>query len=460
MPDRIKDLARSISWRPLASYFFMLFVFYVALRFYVGESVNAWVVVFISLPFAIVLYWILLIRIRGPLAEISEVTKEMARGSLDREIRIYSDDEIGDLAKNINLLGRQLKQTIGEITEEKDRMGAVLNSMADGVVAVDGDGRILLLNPAVVRALNISGESCKGKDIVGVIRHLEFEQSLKIALETQKELALVIKALTPDPMYYRVIFTPLKGAGKGGVVALLRDITERRELDQMRSEFIANVSHELRTPLTSIKGFLETLLDGALEERETAIRFLKIINAETDRMTRLIGDLFSLSEIESGKVVPDREEVSMARIVEKVFSIFSHSAGERGIELNCHVPAELPVIIGDEDMLTRVVINLVDNAIKYSPDNSRITVEAGCSGKNEVMVSVSDQGIGIPEENLPRVFERLYRVDRARSREYGGSGLGLAIVKHIVDVHGGRIEVTSRLGRGSRFTVYLPVKLK
>lgn len=456
--EKLREMSRSISWRPMASYFFMLFVFYAALRFYAGDSVNVWGVVLISLPFAIALAWILLIRIMGPLAQISEVTKEMARGNLGREIRVYSDDEIGDLAKNINLLGRKLKQTFTEITEEKDRMQAVLNSMADGVVAVDGDGRVLLLNPAVIKALNlnISGESCLGKDIVGVIRHLDFEHSLKAALVTQTVLDRVIKVLTPDPRYYRVLFTPLKGTGKGGVVALLRDITERKQLDQMRAEFIANVSHELRTPLTSMKGFLETLLDGALEDRETAVRFLKIINAETERMTRLIGDLFSLSEIESGKVVPAREEILMARLIEKVFSIFSKTAGERRIDLVSRVTA-FPVITGDEDMLTRVFINLVDNAIKYSPDQSRITVEGGIAGENEVFVSVADQGIGIPEESLPRIFERLYRVDRARSREMGGSGLGLAIVKHIVDVHRGRIEVSSRVGRGSRFTVYLPI---
>lgn len=461
MFEKLRELARSIGWRPMASYFFMLFVFFAAVRFYARDSVNAWGVVLISLPFAIALAWILLIKIMGPLAQISEVAKEMARGNLDREIRVYSDDEIGDLAKNINLLGRKLKQTVAEITEEKDRMQAVLNSMADGVVAVDGDGRVLLMNPAVIKALNlkISGESCQGKDIVGVIRHLEFEESLKAALVTQTVLDRVIKVLTPDPRFYRTLFTPLKGTGKGGVVALLRDVTDRKQLEQMRAEFIANVSHELRTPLTSIKGFLETLLDGALEDRDTAVRFLGIINAETERMTRLIGDLFSLSEIESGKVLPARDEIMMARLVEKVFAIFSNTAGERQIELVSRISGIFPVISGDEDMLTRVLINLVDNAMKYSPDRSRITVSGGLAGESQIFISVADQGIGIPEESLPRIFERLYRVDRARSRELGGSGLGLAIVKHIVDAHHGRIEVYSRVGQGSKFTVYLPVVL-
>ncbi|MFZ5633260.1 MAG: two-component system histidine kinase PnpS [Bacillota bacterium] len=458
MSKRIRDFARSISWRPMASYFFLIFVFYVAFRLFADDDVHSVGAVLISLPFAIALSWILLKRIMGPLTEISDVAKEMARGNLDREIRIYSDDEIGDLARNINLLGHRLKQTINEITAEKDRMRAVLNSMADGVVAVNSDGRVLLINPAVERALNLSGDSIKGKDIVGVIRHQDFERSLKVALETQKELTREIQVLTPDPRIYRVLFTPLKGTDGGGVVAVFRDITERRQLDQMRAEFIANVSHELRTPLTSIKGFLETLLDGALEDKEAAAHFLSIIDNETDRMKRLIDDLFSLSNIESRKVVPARQQVDMDKIIEKVFAIFSQTAGDRGINLISRITGDFPVITGDQDMITRVFINLVDNAIKYSNNNGEIIVEGGLYGEGEVFVSVTDKGVGIPEESLPRIFERLYRVDKARSREYGGSGLGLAIVKHIVDIHGGRIEVFSRLGQGSKFIVYLPVE--
>lgn len=455
---KIREFAGSISWQPIASYFFLIFVFYVALRLYAGNSVNAWGAVLISLPFAIALSWIKLKKIMGPLTEISDVAKEMARGNLNREIRIYSNDEIGELARNINFLGHRLKQTVSEITEEKDRVRAILNSMADGVVAVDGSGRVLLVNPAVERALNISGESSKGKDIVSVIRHYEFENNLKVALETQKELNKEIQVLTPDPKIYRVRFTPLKGTDRGGVVAVLRDITEKRQLDQMRAEFIANVSHELRTPLTSIKGFLETLLDGALEEREIAERFLRIIDTETDRMKRLIDDLFSLSNIESRKVVPARDQVRMTELVDKVFAIFSQAAEDRGIRLVSGITGDFPAVVGDEDMITRVLINLVDNAIKYSLDNGEVTVDGGWNGDGEVFISVADRGMGIPGESLPRIFERLYRVDKARSRVYGGSGLGLAIVKHIVEVHGGRIEVISKPGQGSKFIVYLPLK--
>ena len=455
MLKRLMAYAGSISWRPMASYFFLIFVFYAALRIFSGNQVNAWGAVLVSLPFAIVLSWIMLKRVMRPLNEISDAAKEMARGNLDREIRIYSGDEIGELARNINFLGHRLKLTINEITEEKDRMQAILNSMADGVVAVDRNGRVLLVNPSVERALNISGEASRGKEIMGVIRHYEFENNLKLALESQKELIKEIQVLTPDPKIYRVIFTPLKGTDRGGVVAVFRDITERRQLDQMRAEFIANISHELRTPMTSIKGFLETLLDGAIEDREAALHFLKIVSTETDRMKRLIDDLFSLSNIESRKVIPARDRVMLAEVVSEVLSIFSQSAGERGIKLTSGIGRDFPAFLADRDMITRVVINLVDNAIKYSLDGGEVMVDGGLK-EGEVSISVADRGIGIPGESLPRIFERLYRVDEARSREYGGSGLGLAIVKHIVEVHGGRIEVFSRPGQGSRFTVYLP----
>lgn len=457
MNKKIVDFARSISWRPIASYFFLIFIFYLAFRLYAGDNVSAWRAVLISLPFATALSWIFIKRIMRPLGQISEAAREMARGNLDGEIRIYSDDEIGILARNINFLGHRLKQTINEITEEKDLMQAVLNSMADGVVAVGGDGRVMLINPAVERALNISRESIVGRDVVGVIRHFDFESSLKTALSTQRDLTREIQVLTPDPKYYRVLFTPLKGTGRGGVVAVFRDITERRRLDEMRAEFIANVSHELRTPLTSVKGFLETLLAGAVEDRDASVHFLKIIDAEADRMKRLIDDLFSLSNMEGRKVVPKRERIHIAEVMEKVTDIFSRAAEDRGIAMISRIPADFPVIVADGDMITRVFINLVDNAIKYSPDGGEITIEGGRQAWNEVFVSVADRGIGIPGESLPRVFERLYRVDRARSREYGGTGLGLAIVKHIVELHGGRVEVSSSPGRGSTFTVYLPL---
>lgn len=457
MKQNLADFARSIGWRPIASYFLLLFIFFASLKLFPVNTQNALGAVLLSLPFAVALAWVLHKRVVRPLSQITAAAQEMAKGNLDREIKIYTGDEIGDLARSINLLASRLKHTIEEITDEKDRMRAILNSMADGVVAVDRAGKVLLVNPVVERVFNIPGEASKGKEIVEVVRHYDFEKYLQEALSGQQGLTREIQVLTPDPRIFRVHFTPLRGNDRGGVVALFRDVTERRRLEQLRTEFIANVSHELRTPMTSIKGFLETLLDGALDDREAALHFLKIMSNETRRLTRLIDDLFALSNIENRKIIPNKEPLEVKAIIEKVISILEQGARDKNIEIVIKIAEKIPLIIADEDMLTRVVINLLDNAIKYTPRGGNVTVEAGV-WDNKVYIRFIDTGIGIPEENLPRVFERLYRVDRARSREYGGTGLGLAIVKHIIDVHGGWIDVTSRLGKGSVFTVYLPVK--
>lgn len=451
------QLARSIGWRPIASYFLLIFIFFASLKLFLVNTENALGAVVLSLPFAMALAWVLYKRVVRPLNVISQAAREMARGKLDKEIRIYSSDEIGDLARSINLLASRLKQTVEEITDEKDRMRAILNSMADGVVAVDRAGKVLLVNPVVGRALGIPEEASKGKEIVEVVRHYDFENYLKEALSGQQDLTREIQVLTPDPRIFRVHFTPLKGNDRGGVVALFRDVTESRRLEQMRSEFIANVSHELRTPMTSIKGFLETLLDGTLDDREATEHFLRIMSNETDRLTRLIDDLFALSNIENRKVVPKKEPLAVGDIVEKVISILGQNARDKNIQIAAKIPVETPLILADEDMLTRVVINLLDNAVKYTPRGGNVDIEAGFSD-NRVFLRFKDTGIGIPGESLPRVFERLYRVDRARSREYGGTGLGLAIVKHIIDVHGGWIDVSSTPGKGSVFTLYIPVK--
>lgn len=449
-------LARTIGWRPIASYFLLIFVFFALLKLYPVTRENAFSVALLSLPFAVLMAWIMLKRVVFPLNLITEAAQEMARGNLEKEIKIYTNDEIGDLARSINLLASRLKHTVEDITDEKNRMHAILNSMADGVVAVDSAGRVLLVNPVVERALGISGQASRGKEIVEVVRHYDFERYLKEALVNQHDLRREIQVLTPDPRIYSVHFTPLKGNDRGGVVALFRDVTERRQLEQMRSEFIANVSHELRTPMTSIKGFLETLLDGALEDRDAAEHFLKIMSAETERLTRLIDDLFALSNIENRKVLPKKEPLLLGDIIQKVVSILEQSASDKNIKLITSITEDLPRVMADEDMITRVIINLLDNAIKYTHKGGIISVQAGRDG-GRVFIRVTDTGIGIPEESLSRVFERLYRVDRARSRECGGTGLGLAIVKHILEVHGGSIEVTSRLGRGSTFTAYLPL---
>lgn len=392
----------------------------------------------------------------APLHEMTAVAKDMAEGKLDAEVRVVTNDEVGDLSRSFNYMGFRLRETIGQITEERNKLQAILTSMTDGVIAIDREGHILLINPTVEKMFNVRLEEIMGKSVIEVIRNYDLEKLLVGALSRQDPFTKEIQILSPMIKTFRVHLAPLKNAsGTVGVVAVLRDITEIRELERMRTEFVANVSHELRTPLTSIKGFVETLLDGAIEDKLLARHFLDIINEESNRLSRLINDLLSLSRLEDKNASVNKIPVKLDGVIGNIISILHPQMKEKNLELETEI-GELPVIGADRDMMGQLLINLLDNAIKYTPEGGLIRLEARAVPQG-VKVTVSDTGIGIPEESLPRLFERFYRVDKARSREMGGTGLGLAIVKHILEVHGGTIEVKSRLGKGTAFTFYLPV---
>lgn len=450
---------KGITWRAAASYFVLLLVFCALLQFHAARELSLAVALAIGVPVPIALAWVLYKRVINPLNEINEVAREMARGNLGREILVYADDEIGQLARSINEMARQLKVTIAQITEARNQAQAILNSMTDGVIALNKNGEVLFINPVVEKIFGISQLSSHGKNILGIIRNYDVERLLERALKIGKPLTQEIKLIYPEPRVFNLHAAPLKGQGaeQGGIVVLLRDITERKKLEEMRSEFVANVSHELRTPLTSIRGYLETLLDGASEDPAATRHFLEIMNKETERLTRLVDDLLDLSKIEERRVVYRWQPVQLADTISRVVTMFEPQANEKNLVLTAEVPADLPAVYGDPDMLTQVLINLVDNAVKYTPAGGKVTVLAGVTG-GDVRVSVTDTGIGIPPESLPRIFERFYRVDKARSRELGGTGVGLAIVKHIIRAHGGKTYVESTVGKGSTFSFSLPVE--
>jgi two-component system phosphate regulon sensor histidine kinase PhoR len=366
---------------------------------------------------------------------------------------------MGQLAGSINSIAGRLKNAISQTAEARNLAQAILSSMTDGVIALNRQGEVLFINPVVEQILGISQHSSFGKNILGVVRNYEVERLMERALESKQPLAKEIKLLVPEPKDFRLQATPLagEGAGNGGVVVLLHDITERKKLEEMRSGFIANVSHELRTPLTSIRGFLETLLGGALEDRAASLHFLEIMSKETERLTRLVDELLYLSKIEERRVVHRWQRARLSENISRVAAMFEPQTREKNIEMNVEAPPELPAVYGDPDMLTQVLINLVDNAVKYTPEGGKVWIRASVEGE-DVRVSVADNGIGIPPENLPRVFERFYRVDKARSRELGGIGMGLAIVKHIVRAHGGKTYAESAAGKGSVFSFTLPVE--
>ncbi|MBO8136648.1 MAG: phosphate regulon sensor histidine kinase PhoR [Desulfotomaculum sp.] len=447
-----------IKSRTIASYLSLLLLFIIVILFYAYK--------YISLPVAILLAafgtgtitYLTLARLIRPLEEITHTAYEMAGGILKKEIMIQADDEIDELASSINVMARQLRKNMVMMAEERNRAKAILNSMGEGVIALDPESRVIMLNPALEEKFAVKAKNSLGKKIIEVIRNYELDQLLQEVLKSKQPKSKEIKIIKPNPVILKVHATPLitNDSSPSGVVALMRDITERRQLEKMRTDFVANVSHELRTPLTSINGFLETLLDGALEDKDTAWHFLSIMKKETDRLSRLIDDLLKLSQLENNQAAWEKHPVDMARCINQVKEMFEYQAEAKNIKLTVDIPKDLPAVLGKKDLLIQVLVNLVDNAIKYSPEKGKVKISASADEDN-LIVSVSDTGPGIPQEHLPRIFERFYRVDKARSREVGGTGLGLAIVKHVLELHNGEVSVKSS-PKGTTFSFILPLK--
>ncbi|MDO7787968.1 two-component system histidine kinase PnpS [Desulforamulus aquiferis] len=450
-------MLKGIRQRTIGNYGLLLAIFVGFFLLHYQGYVSLWVVLIGSSLATGIAAWLTAQRLIAPVEQITQIAQDMAGGILDNEIRVEGEGELDDLAWSINFMARELKENLANITEERNRARAILNSMADGVIALDKYGRVILLNPVVENIFKVKEKECIGNILIKVIRNYELEQLFNRALYSlQPTLVNDLQVLTPEPRLLRIHITPLKGANgrKMGVVCLMRDVTEQKRLEQIRTEFVANVSHELRTPLTSINGFLETLLDGAIDNPKVARNFLEIMNGESKRLSRLIDDLLKLSSLEDKKSSLNKQPVNLKELICETVKMLSARAQEKGIALTMAIPDDLPEVPGERGFLEQVLINLLDNAVKYTLSGGIIEIGALVNGK-EIKVYVADTGIGIPEESLPRVFERFYRVDKARSRDMGGTGLGLAISKHIVEAHGGKIEVESDQ-EGSTFSFILP----
>jgi len=394
--------------------------------------------------------------ISTPIRSMSLAAQDIAHGNFSKRVQISSNDEIGDLAKAFNFMTEQIRTRIEEVTTNKSRLEAVLLSMFEGVMVVDISGTILLMNQALKDFLLVKEEPI-GKRPLEVIRNIEIQEIVGRALKLNQGLeSCEISVLLPEEKILLVHATPIiRNEIVEGAVLVFHDITELRQLEKIRQDFVANVSHELRTPVSSIKGYAETLLEGALEDKKNAKEFLKIIHSDSDRLARLIDDLLDLSKIESGRLRMGLKPCAIRPIVERVVSGLDKQARDKLIAISIDMPKDFSKIIADEARIAQVLLNLIDNAVKYTPQEGKITISAKV--KNAfVQIDVSDTGVGIPEKDLPRIFERFYRVDKARSRELGGTGLGLSIVKHIIQAHNGEVSVKSVLDQGSTFTFTIP----
>jgi two-component system phosphate regulon sensor histidine kinase PhoR len=382
-----------------------------------------------------------------PIKDLEHITERISKGELGRRVAVYTKDEIGELGKTFNSMAEKLQSTIKDSLEKQNRLEAILKSMDSGVIAIDRSHKVIMINPYAKKIFGIK------KDIIGQyfmdsIRDFEFENVFKNMDEAYKEVKIlwpkerVLRVRTADIINERVHI---------GTVAVVHDITDMKRLENMRTEFVANVSHELKTPLTSIKGFAETLM--YVEDSKNKERFLNIINDEAERLTRLINDILILSDIET-HIDEKSENIDVNGTIKDIYYLIQQTADKKRIKLNI-VGNDVSNLYGNTDRFKQMIINLVDNAIKYSEEGDSVFIGTKIE-KNCCVIWVEDTGIGIPKENISRLFERFYRVDKARSRARGGTGLGLAIVKHIVIAFNGTIEVESEIGKGSKFIVKIP----
>jgi two-component system phosphate regulon sensor histidine kinase PhoR len=399
-------------------------------------------------------------RVTYPVVEMQAVARAMSEGDFQVRAPVRSPDEIGRLGRALNVMAQRLRERLEDFEHERAKVGAILDGMVEGVIGVDGHDQILLLNERARAMLSLGSVRGERKPFLEVVRNADLHALLREARRAGEEVVSRGELRLPGPRERRVqvhALPLLLGAEEVGVVMVLHDVTELRRLEQVRTEFVANVSHELRTPLTAIQGYLETLQAGALEDTQHARRFLEIVARHTERLGRLLNDLTDLSNIELGRVALRLEPVALSEVVESVLTIITPRAESGGVALATELPSDLPAVLADHDRLAQILINLVDNAVKYTPAGGRVTVAARREAGDRIEIAVRDTGIGIPPDDLPRITERFYRVDKARSRELGGTGLGLAIVKHLVLAHGGELGIESEVERGTTVRFTLPV---
>ena len=402
---------------------------------------------------AVLAAWLIARTTTRPIRQLTRASQGIAAGQLGQKITVPTKDEIGQLARAFNEMSSNLKTTVEAISTEKTKLANVLGNMADGVIMTDVDGNVVLANPAAGKLFGFKEEDAVDKPLIEVVHDHEVDEILKLCLKTRQEQTTQFESGIAR-RFLRAIAVPIDNQSRlNGVLFLLQDLTELKNLQTMRRELVGNISHELRTPIAGIKAMVETLRDGAIDDREAAQDFLGRIESEADRLTQIVTELTQLSRIETGRAELKIEPVNINALIDGVVAEMNPVAERQQITLLTELTPGLPLIQADKDRIRQTIINLVHNAIKFNKPNGRVTISTGYDGKS-VTVSVSDTGIGISKEDLPHVFERFYKADKARTG--GGSGLGLAIAKHTVQAHGGDISVRSEEGKGSTFTFSLP----
>lgn len=402
--------------------------------------------------------------ITDPIRQLINTSKEIAGGNYKKRVNITSKDEIGQLAYTFNEMADKLDETLLGMMDKNVRVDTVINSMRDGIIAVDTDYKILIINTIACNIFGVKhGPGIMGKNLIQIARNSKVNSLLVDTIKSNTPLTDEIVMFSPSTntdKIYKVYTNPIKNTdtvrnvNAGGVITL-HDVTSVKKLEQIRTEFVSNVTHELKTPLTSIRGFVETLKNGAIEDTAVAAKFLDIIDIEAERLYMLINDILQLSEIEGMRKDDNIMENNLNTIIGEVVLILEATAQKKGVRLVVEVDQTINLLV-NKNRIKQMLINLVDNAIKYNIENGAVYIRAGRSN-GKTYISIKDTGIGISEKHHSRIFERFYRVDKGRSRNMGGTGLGLSIVKHIVNLYSGDIRVVSQQGQGTEFLIQLPL---
>jgi two-component system phosphate regulon sensor histidine kinase PhoR len=434
---------------------FLGLVFYRSLPY--GNTEQILAALFFAIVISTALVLLLVQVITRPLGEFARVVRQLAQGNWNARVKYRNQDELGEVARSLNDFSDKIRETVSALEESKARLEAILVNMESGVLLVNSSGQVVLVNPAAEETLGILLRDILGKSQVEALQNYSLSSLISMVFSEWQIQSAEISLFYPEERILEATAAPVLGEGgkRSGVVVVLYDLTRIRRLERVRAEFVANVSHELKTPVTSIKGFAETLLDGALYNHRSAEEFVNIINEEADRLSRLVNDLLELSRIEFRDVEPQLIPLDLTSEIKKIIDLLEPRFRKKRLSLKAELPKQPVIVQADSDMIRQSLENLMDNSLKYTPEGGQVMISL-LPGQEEVVVVVKDSGIGIPAEDLSRVFERFYRVDKTRSRKLGGTGLGLAIVKHIVSAHGGRVWAESEPGRGSSFYFSLP----
>ncbi len=447
------------------AFFVFVLLFFLFVQGYLIYSLKKPFLLASALSFFIVIIsgYILLKIVTQPVGDLVDTLKRLTAGPFKKEAQVHSRDELSHLARAISELEIQLRNKIDEISKERDYLQTVLKGMAEGVLVVDERGRILLTNDALQQLLSLPS-NVANRTPLEIIRNAELEEAIRKVIREGNSISFELNLPLPLGKAFEVNVVGILPSpeeiesgdeGIRGVIAVFHDITRLKELEKIRQDFVANVSHELRTPLTTIKGYAETLLEGALKE-EVAPQFVQVIKRHSDRLTKIVEDLLALSRIESEEFQLTFEKISLTELIDDVFDFIKEAADKKKITITKGSIPSSSVIEGDRNYLEQILINLLDNAVKYGREGGEITIAIVEKNQKEVQFSIKDNGVGIPKEDIPRIFERFYRVDKGRSQDLGGTGLGLSIVKHLVQAHGGKVWAESQLEKGSTFYFTMP----